>query len=303
MAVSGSEDFTLNGLELITYALKKCRLIGAGQSIDSDVAEDARIELNLLLKDLQKYDVVWQRKEASVTIVSADISGITQASPGVVTTSAAHNISDGDLVYFSGISGMTELNGQFVQATSASGTTFTLSGLDTSSYTAYGSGGKARVSRYNLATNARKLYDVNLRQAYSSGARDLPMTPMTRDDYKKLPTKGSSGVTTQYYLDVRRTESHLHVWPLMSDITNTPTIEYSYRDYIDDIDALTDDLEVNPEYHQTIRMLLAKQLGISAGLGDSSMSLIIREAEKLENDMISDSQEEFYQFQPDEQHG
>ena len=38
------------------------------------------------------------------------MSGITQASPAVITTSAAHNFNTGDKVKFDGILGMVELN-------------------------------------------------------------------------------------------------------------------------------------------------------------------------------------------------
>ena len=130
MALSGSEDFSLNAREIIKQALRVQGRLAAGQNVDSDIMENGRIYLNLMLKSWQKYHVIWLRKTASVTLVAADISAITQASPGVVTTDAAHNISDGDQMYISGISGMTELNGQFVDATSASGTSVTLSGLD-----------------------------------------------------------------------------------------------------------------------------------------------------------------------------
>lgn len=74
------------------------------------------------------------------------ITGITQANPGVVT-SAAHGFANGDIVYISGVVGMTELNGlEFVIANVAANT-FELKGINTTSYTAYSSGGTAnRVS-------------------------------------------------------------------------------------------------------------------------------------------------------------
>lgn len=73
------------------------------------------------------------------------ITGITQASPGVVT-SAAHGYSNGDEVYIDGVVGMTELNGRYFIVANKAANTFELTdvfgnNIDTSGYTAYSSGG------------------------------------------------------------------------------------------------------------------------------------------------------------------
>lgn len=74
------------------------------------------------------------------------ITGVTQASPGVVT-SAAHGYTNGDEIVIDGIVGMTQLDGHYLVA-GAAANTFTLTTLagvavNTSAYTAYSSGGTA----------------------------------------------------------------------------------------------------------------------------------------------------------------
>lgn len=74
------------------------------------------------------------------------ISGITQASPGVVTTVAVHGLSTRDIVHIEGIVGMTELNGKRFRIVTLSTTTFRIHSLgfvgeNTTSYAAYVSGG------------------------------------------------------------------------------------------------------------------------------------------------------------------
>jgi len=51
-----------------------------------------------------EYEFVW---DSSTTVT---ISGITQANPGVVTTSVAHGLSDGDKIIIEGVAGMTQVN-------------------------------------------------------------------------------------------------------------------------------------------------------------------------------------------------
>ena len=83
------------------------------------------------------------------------ITGITQANPGVVT-SASHGFSNGDTVVISGVVGMTQVNGKRFTVASVATNTFALQDIDganvnTTSYTAYSSGGIAnRV--YTLTT-------------------------------------------------------------------------------------------------------------------------------------------------------
>ncbi|MBF0589012.1 MAG: hypothetical protein HQL53_07795 [Magnetococcales bacterium] len=75
------------------------------------------------------------------------ITGITQASPGVVTI-AGHGFVNGDWVWVDSVAGMTEMNGYYRKVANVSSNTFTLTDLDdnaidTSNYSAYSSGGTA----------------------------------------------------------------------------------------------------------------------------------------------------------------
>lgn len=75
--------------------------------------------------------------------IGTTVSGVTQANPGVVTANN-HNLANGDLVMLSGIVGMTEVNDIQFSVSNVTTNTFELTGIDTSGYTAYSSGGKAR---------------------------------------------------------------------------------------------------------------------------------------------------------------
>lgn len=72
------------------------------------------------------------------------ISSITQASPAVVTTSAAHGFSDGQYIELFDVGGMTEVNGQTFHISDKAATTFELTGIVSTNFTEYTSGGSAR---------------------------------------------------------------------------------------------------------------------------------------------------------------
>jgi hypothetical protein len=77
-----------------------------------------------------------------------NISAITNANPGQVTANG-HGLSNGNLVFFSGIGGMTPLNNRIGVVTNATTNTFQIKGLDTTSMPAYTSGGTVQRASCN----------------------------------------------------------------------------------------------------------------------------------------------------------
>ena len=75
------------------------------------------------------------------TITGATDPGAAEVS---ITVSATHNMSTGDAVYISGVTGMTELNGNNYIITDTGATTFTLDGTDGVTFSAYTAGGTVK---------------------------------------------------------------------------------------------------------------------------------------------------------------
>lgn len=76
----------------------------------------------------------------SLYSTSGSITGATNANPCVIT-SANHGLANGDKVYISSVGGMTELNGNVYTVANVDTNTFELSGVNSSGYGAYTSGG------------------------------------------------------------------------------------------------------------------------------------------------------------------
>lgn len=83
----------------------------------------------------------WQFREIECGYVGKVITGITQASPGVVTC-ASHGFLDGDKILLEDVDGMPEVNDIVYTIISLTNNTFHIS-IDTSGYDAYSSGGLA----------------------------------------------------------------------------------------------------------------------------------------------------------------
>lgn len=102
------------------------------------------------------------RNSAPVIKATATITGATQANP-VVITANAHGFPNGALIEFSGVVGMTQLNGlsSFVTVTGAN--TFELFGIDGTGFSAYVSGGTAS-QYYEVAHPYSSQADVDTMQ-------------------------------------------------------------------------------------------------------------------------------------------
>jgi hypothetical protein len=93
-----------------------------------------------------------------ITNTSTTITGATQANPCVITA-AAHGLSNGNSVVISGVGGMTELNNRHFTVANVTTDTFELSGVNSSTYTAFTSGGT--VKRILEVTTTYATADLN----------------------------------------------------------------------------------------------------------------------------------------------
>lgn len=103
-----------------------------------------------------------------VTQAAQNITGITQANPAVVTYSGSDTYANGDRVLLTGIVGMTELNNReaTVANVNTGANTFELSGINSTGYTAWSSGGTVK-EIYEIAHpySASELIDLQFAQS------------------------------------------------------------------------------------------------------------------------------------------
>jgi hypothetical protein len=105
----------------------------------------------------------------AVTNTAQNITAVTKANPAVVTYSGTDTFANGDQVYINGVAGMTELNGRrFTVANVNTGAnTFELSGINSTAYTTYISGGTI-AEPYEVATTYTQAQIPDLRFVQSA---------------------------------------------------------------------------------------------------------------------------------------
>jgi len=80
------------------------------------------------------------------------ITNISRANPGVVTTNMAHGLTSGSTIQITGVVGMTAINNVNLTVTVLTPTTFSV-GVDTTSYSAYVSGGTISPNPRNVSVS------------------------------------------------------------------------------------------------------------------------------------------------------
>jgi Flp pilus assembly protein TadG len=85
------------------------------------------------------------------TGTSKTVTGATKANP-VVITSSAHGFANGDRIYISGASGMTQLNSKVYTVAGTTANTFQLSGVNGSSYSTFSTSSGSKITKCQ-ATN------------------------------------------------------------------------------------------------------------------------------------------------------
>lgn len=108
------------------------------------------------------------------------ISGITQANPAVVTADA-HGYSAGDIAYLADIGGMISLNDRAFVVANPSTNTFELKGVDSTSLSAYTSGGSA----YKVTLT--QVAEVNNLTIGGGGSSQIEVTNFDSEAVEQLP--------------------------------------------------------------------------------------------------------------------
>lgn len=224
MPTSSSIDLNLTAQEIITYALRLINICAQTEEPSANDSERARVELNMMLKDWQRYEHIWRQTEGYVSIL--------------------HNTQG-----------------------------------------------------YSLTPRPYRIHSVRYR---NSSALDTPMTQMTRDQYYNLPDKASEGTSTTWFFDPQRDSDSLWVWPVFAtDGGSALTYRVTYQRRFEDVDTLTENVDITQSYLGVVGYNLAARLADSYGRSGGHIDRIIARAEQLKEEMLDDDREDFIQFVPD----
>lgn len=147
-----------------------------------------------------------------LTEATTNITAITKANPAVVTA-AAHGLSNGDRVFIKSVVGMTEVNNLEFTVANKTTDTFELSGINSSAFTAYSSGGTVgKIVEVTTTYSVTQIFEIN----HAQSADVLFLTHKDHEPAKLTRTTATSFTLTDIdftdgpYLDENDTSTTLY---------------------------------------------------------------------------------------------
>ena len=101
-----------------------------------------------------------------------------------------------------------------------------------------------------------RLLNVNVKTA---DGNEIPMVPMSRDEYFRLPDKTTTGIPTQFFYDRQKESAVLYVWPPFASVT-TETFEVEYEREFEDVSSLNDTIDLPSEWYDVAVKALGARL-------------------------------------------
>jgi hypothetical protein len=127
---------------------------------------------------------------------------------------------------------------------------------------------------YNGTTlSVRELY-------FGNNSLEVQMSSLNRDDYTNLPNKNfTANQPYQYWFNRQIPKPEIYIWPVPSTAFVQMTCWYSRQ--IEDVGALTDELEIPQRWYEAVQMMLAHKMSLELPqVGMDRVQYLERMAEK-----------------------
>jgi hypothetical protein len=267
MSTSGSVNYNDTRSTIITDALYEIGALGIGETLSSEDEALANRYLNRMIKSYPWNSLHLFGQTEGTLFLQADqvkynLGATDHASNTTVeTTTSAAAISGASTVTCTTVTGMTasdnigiELDDGTIQWTTISsinsGTKVVT--LATTLTDAVASGNV--IYTYTTRLN-RPLMISNVRRRDVDGI-DIPLTPLSRQEYMDLPNKTSEGTPNSYFYDPQLTYGYLYVWQEPDDMSIR--LKFTYDRPLEDFDNSSD----NPDFPQEWLLPIVRNLAV-----------------------------------------
>lgn len=293
MAFTTTSDLKLTAGDIVDEALELLGVLAEGDTASADQLTSSLRTLNNLIKLWQADTQIFAQAEYRLNLVadtaeyslsSANVGHIPHSIVGATLINAAYYDSANLTVPYDTLAVSTYTVGETV--TFSGGSTaivITDNGVDSQTVRlaegdATPANDETMLGGTSGTTSAVNGTPTALTQ---SGASDeIPLTPLTRQEWYALTDKRTTGRVTQYYYKRNPVEvaGTLYLWPMPDDTTYDMKlwIQYPYRD----IDASTDDVWFTQEWYMALSFKLAHLLSFKYGLGIQERQQLKEDAEE-----------------------
>lgn len=308
MATSNSTDFALNTAGLIDSALRLARILGIGQSVNAQIYNIARENLNIMIRHWENTGVrLWALEKAILFPgfeqilhnVPLSTSGEPQAF-ACLESDYKQNTLDGD--YVAGSSSIDlvdtpqcvendyigiasdEHGLMWLKVLGVAGNTITFQqfNTDTPTSTPYSaSDGAIVVSFTTLVWQPLRIIEARRRDLTAD--TEIPLRIVGKFEYERIPNKSTASIPLWLYQQPRISYTDLYVWPPTS--YSNWAICYTFERRYQDFDSSVNDPDFPPEAYEAIRHGLAARMGRELAINGERQAYLDALAEQYFNVM------------------
>ena len=137
----------------------------------------------------------------------------------------------------------------------------------------------------------------------STDSSEIPLSPLTQEEWYALTDKTTTGTVTQYYQkrNPSGVDMDLYVWPVPADTTYDMKLWLQYK--IRDIDAVANDIWIGQEWYMALSYGLAAYLAPKWGIPLQERRDLMSTAEDLRWEASTYDVDGSVYFQPQTEHG
>lgn len=276
----------MNVQQICEAALRLCRVLGIGQTVESEVMVIARQNLNIMMRHWENAGVrIWGIERGILFPTFGqkrfDIPKVTDGVPSayacleddyrqnslsVAASVAASSITlADDGAYISGdyIGIASQANGlMWFTVNTIVGQVVSLYevGTTTAASLPYGADVNAIVVGFTtLAWQPLRFVEARRRDLSTIENIEIPLRILGKFDYERIPNKSMQSIPLQLYAQVKIAETETFLWPTTA--YSNWAICYSFERRYQDADTGINSMDFPPEAYEALRYGLAARLG------------------------------------------
>ena len=288
MTTSGSDNYSLNARQLCEAALRKTGRFGIGSAVQNEDLDTAMQALNVMIKAWQTYGL-WLNQEV-ILFLSEDtkryalgtdraVSSKLVTETDVTTAAVALDIN----IEVTSTSGMTAadkigvvLDDNTIHWDVIAVVTDATHVQLTTGVSGAAADGNAVYSYTSVITRPLEVSEARLRDENN---RDVPLTPISRNEYMSLAQKDSTGTTSQFYFDPQLSAADFFIWPTASD--ERKRVVMTVKRKVQDLDSIYNDLDFPQEWARALIWNVADEIKVEFGTDNATSAEIERKAARF----------------------
>lgn len=306
MPTSNSTDYNRNTTQIINRALRNLGVLGQEESPNASEFQDSLEALNVMVKQWQVEGInLWKQEDLILWLVKGQskytLGTDHAATTWVRTTTTAAAVSTATAIDVTSVTGMTAadnigivLDDETIQWTTiASISTLTVN-LDDALTDDVSSAAQV----WTYTTKAVRPLRVDLPRRRDGSLQDVPIWPVTRQEYFDTPNKTVQARPVNVYYDPQLTGGEVHLWPSPESVDDT--ILLSAKMPIEDFDSIANDPDFPQEWLSGLSWGLAEEMALEYEIPMERHQRIAAKAASVRASLSSwDNEEGSVFIQPD----